>query len=424
MRNRDNGHMVEEERIQTRPITGFPALEGRLRGDRVIWGLVAILSMCSLLVVYSSTGSLAYRHAKSTEFYLFKQSAFIAAGICIIYFAHLLDYRQYSKVALWTYLASIPLLAYTLAFGSTINDASRWIRLPIINLTFQTSDMAKLALFMYLARQLSRKQDVIRQWRKGFLPLILPVGLTCLLIAPENLSTAMLVAATSLLLMFIGRAALRHILLVTGLAAVPMGVLVALAVHYYDPVAKGSRELPAALGVKRVETWVHRIQDFIYADAQEVSYQVQQAKIAIAKGGWTGLGPGKSEARNFLPHPYSDFIYAITVEEYGILGALALPLIYLAFLFRCIRIFQRSPYAFGGFLAMGLGFTLAIQALANMAVNVNLVPVTGVTLPLVSMGGSSFVFTCLSIGIILSVGRGLESRVQPTAADIPNPSHG
>jgi len=407
-------------------IQGIRSLPARLGGDRLIWGLVAILSMCSLLVVYSSTGSLAYRYSKSTEFYLFKQSAFIAAGICIIYFAHLLDYRYYSRIAVWTYILSIPLLLYTLAFGSTINDASRWIRLPIINLTFQTSDMAKLALFMYLARQLSRKQAVIRDWRKGFLPLILPVFLTCLLIAPENLSTAMLVAATSLLLMFIGRAAMRHILIVVVIAAIPVGILVALAVHFYDPVARNARELPAALSVKRVETWIHRVQDFMYADEQEVSYQVQQAKIAIAKGGWTGLGPGKSEARNFLPHPYSDFIYAITIEEYGVLGALALPIVYLAFLFRCIQMFRRSPYAFGGFLAMGLGFTLAIQALANMAVNVNLVPVTGVTLPLVSMGGSSFVFTCFSIGIILSVGRDLEEKGHGgTSSDPianPNPS--
>lgn len=401
-------------------MTAIPALEGRLRGDRVIWGLVAILSMCSLLVVYSSTGSLAYRYAKSTEFYLFKQSAFIAGGLCIIYFAHLVNYRYYSKMAVWLYIASIPLLLYTLFFGSSINDASRWIRLPIINLTFQTSDMAKLMLFMYLARQLSRKQPVIREWKKGFLPLIVPVSVTCILIAPENLSTALLVAATSLLLMFIGRAALRHILLVVGVAAIPISILVSMAVHYYDPVAKASRDLPAALSVKRVETWIHRIQDFLYADAQDVSYQVQQAKIAIAKGGWTGLGPGKSEARNFLPHPYSDFIYAITIEEYGLLGAVIPPLVYLAFLFRCIRMFRRSPYAFGGFLAMGLGFTLAIQALANMAVNVNLVPVTGVTLPLVSMGGSSFVFSCLSIGIILSVARGLEDKER---SQLDNPSH-
>jgi len=412
-------HHPVEKKMHT-GLTAILALEGRLRGDRVIWGLVAILSMCSLLVVYSSTGSLAYRYAKSTEFYLFKQSAFIAVGLCIIYFAHLVDYRYYARLAVWAYIVSVPLLIYTLAFGSSINDASRWIRLPIINLTFQTSDMAKLTLFMYLARQLSRKQPVIREWKKGFLPLIVPVAVTCLLIAPENLSTALLVAATSLLLMFIGRAALRHILLVAGVAVIPLSILVALAIHFYDPVSKASRDLPAVLSVKRVETWIHRIQDFFYADAQDVSYQVQQANIAIAKGGWTGLGPGKSEARNFLPHPYSDFIYAITIEEYGLLGAAILPLVYLAFLFRCIRMFRRSPYAFGGFLAMGLGFTLAIQALANMAVNVNLVPVTGVTLPLVSMGGSSFVFTCLSIGIILSVARELEDKERSQA---DQPSH-
>jgi cell division protein FtsW len=396
--------------------TPFSRLSSKTRGDKVIWAIVILLTMMSLLVVYSSTGTLAYKLSKSTESYLFKQVVFIGIGVALIYFAHLVNYTVYSRIAIFLFLASIPLLLYTLFFGSSINEANRWIKLPIINLTFQTSDMAKLALFMYLGRQLSRKQQVIKDWRKGFVPLIVPVIVICGLIAPANLSTALLVGATSLLLMFIGRTSLKHIGFVVGLAAIPVAILIMIAVSYYDKDEGRSRDLPAMLTKGRVETWIKRVQSFIYADKQESAYQVQQAKIAIAKGGVTGLGPGNSEARNFLPHPYSDFIYAIIIEEYGLVGGAFVLFIYLAFLFRCIRLFKNCPYAFGAFLALGLSFTLVIQAMANMAVNVNLFPVTGVTLPLVSMGGSSFLFTCVAIGIILSVSRNVEQLEGKKAA--------
>jgi cell division protein FtsW len=389
------------------------SIHSRTKGDKVIWAIVVILTMMSLLVVYSSTGTLAYKLSKSTESYLFKQIVFIAIGVMIIYFAHKVNYTIYSKVAVMIFLASIPLLLYTLIFGTSLNEANRWIKLPIINLTFQTSDLAKLALFMYLGRQLSRRQDVIKDFKKGFLPLIVPVGIICILIAPANLSTALLVGATSLLLMFIGRVSIKHIGLVIVAAAFPVMLLVGIASAYYDKTEKKSKDLPSVFNHGRVETWIKRVQNFMYAGKEEAGYQVQQAKIAIAKGGWMGLGPGNSEQRNFLPHPYSDFIYAIIIEEYGLIGGAFLLFIYLAFLFRCIRIFKRCPYAFGAFLALGLSFTLVIQAMANMAVNVSLFPVTGVTLPLVSMGGSSFLFTCLAIGIILSVARNVEQMEAP-----------
>jgi cell division protein FtsW len=389
------------------------SIHSRTKGDKVIWAIVVLLTMMSLLVVYSSTGTLAYKLSKSTESYLFKQIVFIAIGVMIIYFAHKVNYTIYSRVALFIFLASIPLLVYTLIFGASLNEANRWIKLPIINLTFQTSDLAKLALFMYLGRQLSRKQDVIKDFRKGFLPLIIPVGIICILIAPANLSTALLVGATSLLLMFIGRVSIKHIGLVIVAMAIPVMILIGIATAYYDKQEKKSKDLPAMFNRGRVETWIKRVQSFMYAGREETGYQVQQAKIAIAKGGWVGLGPGNSEQRNFLPHPYSDFIYAIIIEEYGLVGGMFVLFIYLAFLFRCIRIFKRCPYAFGAFLALGLSFTLVIQAMANMAVNVSLFPVTGVTLPLVSMGGSSFLFTCLAIGIILSVARNVEQMEAP-----------
>ena len=391
----------------------------KTKGDRVIWAIVIILTLASLLLVYSSTGSLAYRMSKSTESYLFKQFAFIMLGLLVIYFAHRINYTIYSRVAQVLFLISIPLLLYTLLFGVELNSGSRWIKLPVINMTFQTSDLAKLALFMYMSRQLSRKQQVIKDFKKGFLPIIIPVAVICLLIAPANLSTAILIAGTSFLLMFIGRVSTKHILITMAVAMIPVVILISIAVSTYDTKAGESKKLPAILSAGRIPTWIGRIQTFVYSkkeDNNEKLYQINQAKIAIAKGGWLGRGPGNSEQRNFLPHSYSDFIYAIIIEEYGIFGATFICLIYLLFLFRCIRIYRRCPYAFGAFLALALSFTLVIQAIANMGVNVNLFPNTGVTLPLVSMGGSSFLFTCLAIGIILSVARNVEQQEGKIAA--------
>jgi cell division protein FtsW len=378
---------------------------------------VFLLAVVSLLVVYSSTGLLAYKMYKgNTEVYLFKQFAFILVGVMIIYFAHQVNYTIYSRVAKILFLISIPLLFYTLFFGVKLNEGSRWIRLPIINMTFQTSDLAKLALFMYLSRLLSKKQDTIKDFRTGFLPVITPVAIICLLIAPANLSTALLIGATSLMLLFIGRVSAKHLLLTVAVAAIPVVILIGAAVIRHKTNG-GTTEKPRAEGRTRlfirVDTWISRVETFMYgggANNEENNYQTNQAKIAIAKGGILGLGPGNSQQRNFLPHPYSDFIFAIIIEEYGLLGGVFIVLIYLVFLLRSIRIFRRCPFAFGAFLALGLSFTLVIQALANMAVNVNLFPVTGVTLPLVSMGGSSFLFTCLAIGIILSVARNAEQE--------------
>lgn len=392
----------------------------KTRGDKVIWATVILLALISMLVVYSSTGLLAYRYNKgNTEIYLFKQIVFITLGIMIIYFAHRVNYTIYSRVAKILFLIAIPLLVYTLFFGVRLNEGSRWIRLPIINLTFQTSDLARLALFMYLGRLLSKKQHVIKDFKKGFLPIIIPVAIICVLIAPANLSTALLIGATSLLLMFIGRVSLKHIGATVGIAAIPVLLLVFLSMIYYDKAENKMKDLPAILEAGRMPTWIKRVQNFVYDNKEgdkEENYQINQSKIAIAKGGLVGLGPGNSEQRNFLPHPYSDFIYAIIIEEYGLIGGAVIIFIYLLFLFRSIQLFRKCPYAFGAFLALGLSFTLVIQALINMAVNVNLFPVTGVTLPLISMGGSSFLFTCLAIGIILSVARNVEQLEAPAKA--------
>lgn len=394
-------------------------LVNKTRGDRVIWGIVIILTLVSLLVVYSSTGSLAYKYSRSTESYLFKQFGFIVLGVLVIYFAHLVNYTIYSRIASVLFMVSVFLLIYTHFFGVRLNEGTRWIKLPVINMTFQTSDMAKLALFMYLSRQLSRKQKVIKEFKKGFLPIIIPVAIVCLLIAPSNLSTALLISGTSILIMFIGRISTKHILMTVGLMMIPVVILFTVAVTTYDKKEQRAKDIPAIFSVGRMPTWIGRIQTFMYSSkdvANEKLYQINQAKIAIAKGSWVGLGPGRSLQRNFLPHSYSDFIYAIILEEYGLIGGAFMVFIYLLFLYRCIRVYRKCPYAFGAFLALSLSFMLVIQAIANMGVTVNIFPNTGVTLPLVSMGGSSFLFTCLSIGIILSVARNveqLEGKEQP-----------
>jgi len=366
----------------------------RTKGDQVIWGVVLLLSFVSLLAVYSSTRSLAYRMDKNSTYYLIKQLMFLALGILIIYWVHKVNYTKFARIAIALYILSLPLLVYTLFFGTKLNEGSRWIKLPLINVTFQTSDLAKLALFMFLARLLSIKQVDIKDLRKGFVPVLIPVGLTCALIAPANLSTALMLGFTCCILFFIGRVQLKHIMLLALAGLIGMCVLFTVS---------------KLTGFGRASTWEQRIQDFIGVDKgngkkQDV-FQVQMAKIAIANGGITGRGPGNSLQRNFLPHPYSDFIYAIIIEEYGLAGGAVIILLYLLFLWRSILIFRRCPYAFGAFLAVGLSITLVFQAMLNMAVNVHLVPVTGLTLPMVSMGGSSIWFTSIAIGIILSVSR-------------------
>src|SRR5687768_4068972 len=265
-----------------------PNLRGlgqKTRGDKVIWATVILLALASLLVVYSSTGLLAYRYNKgNTEVYLFKQVMFITIGVAIIYFAHRVNYTLYSKWSRILFLIAIPLLIWTLFFGVRLNEGSRWIRLPIINLTFQTSDLAKLALFMYLSRLLSKKQEVIKDFKKGFLPIIIPVGVICILIAPANLSTALLVAATSLLLMFIGRVSMKHIGATIGIALIPVAILVSIAVSYYDKEEGKSKDLPAIFEGGRIPTWVKRVQNFIY-DSKNVdkdeNYQVDRKSTRL-----------------------------------------------------------------------------------------------------------------------------------------------
>lgn len=368
----------------------------RIKGDKVIWSVVLVLALISLLAVYSSTSSLAFKNDRNNTYYLVKQLFVLGFGLIMIYLVHLVNYTKFARIAVLLYAISIPLLIYTLFFGAKINNGARWIHLPGTGLTFQASDLAKLALFIFLARILSIKQDVIKDFRKGFVPVLVPVAVVCALIAPANLSTALMLGFTCCILFFIGRVELKHI----GMLA--LGGIVGMILLFAFSKATGFGR--AATWEKRIESFVSSKKDEKNSKDQEV-YQVMMAKMAIANGGVMGRGPGNSLQKNSLPEAFSDFIFSTIIEEYGLMGGIVLVFLYLLFLWRCILIFRRCPYAFGAFLAVGLGITLVFQAMLNMAVNVHLVPVTGLTLPLVSMGGSSIWFTSIAIGIILSVSR-------------------
>lgn len=368
-----------------------------LKGDRSIWLIVLLLSLFSLMIVYSTSGSFVYKYNTSfgTEYYLVRQMAFIAAGMFLMYTAYRLHYMVYAKLAPILMVVAVPLMLYTALFAPEVNDAARWIKIPILDLSFQTSDFARIALILWVARALALKQDYIKSFREAFLPIIMPVILFSALIAPSNLSTAALLFVTSFLMMFIGRISLKYVFLLFILGGLVFGGMFVLG-HYFPEHF-------------RVETWTSRIQAFLYSEG---SYQAIQSKIAIAEGGLFGLGPGNSVQRNFLPYAYADFIYAIICEEYGFLGGMVLLFIYLWLLIRAVSLVTRCPKTFGAMLAMGLTLNIVITAFSNMAVSVKLVPTTGLTLPLISMGGTSFLFTCLSLGIILSVSRYVEQAYE------------
>ena len=359
--------------------------ERNLKGDPVIWVIVFALSVLSILVVYSATGTLAYKNLEgNTEHYLLRHSFLVILSLVAMWGAHRVDYRYYAKISRLALLISVPLLIFSWQFGTSLNEASRWITIPVINKTFQPSDLAKLALITQLASMLSRRQQNIKDFKESLVPILLWCGLICGLIAMTDLSTAGLLLITCMILLFIGR--------------VPMKYLVMLS---FVGLIAGS--IAFSFGQRR-ETAITRIQDFI--NPEEIPFQAKQSYIAIATGGISGRGPGNSVRRNFLPHSYSDFIFAIIVEEYGIIGASLVILLYLGLLYRGLLTATKSERAFGGLLSAGLSLALVLQAMVNIGVAVGLLPITGLPLPLVSMGGTSLLFTGLSLGIILSVSRG------------------
>ncbi len=370
-----------------------------LQGDPVIWVVVLCLSLISILVVYSATGSLAYKQmGGNTEYYLIRHTIMVGLAMVVMWVAHKIDYRYYSKITRYALFVSVPLLLYAWQAGSTVNEASRWIELPFIGLQFQPSDLAKMALIAGLASMLAKRQQNIANIKESLIPMLAWCGAICVLIAMTNISTAILLFLTCMLLLFIGRVPPKYLAMLVVVGAF-VGVL-------------------AMSFGQRGGTAISRVTDFI--SQEEVPYQAQQSYIAIATGGVIGKGPGKSDQRNFLPYPYSDFVYAIIIEEYGMIGGVFVLFLYLVLLYRGMRVMANSDRAFGGLLSAGLSFAIVIQALVNIGVVVGLGPVTGQTLPLISMGGTSLLFTGLSLGIILSVSRGEQESFSPINGDLRN----
>jgi len=367
-------------------------IKNNLKGDPVIWTIIILLSVLSILLVYSAASAPAFRSKDGdTEYYLIKHCILIGFSFMAMWVAHNINYIYYSKISRFALLLCVPLLIYTYFKGITENEASRWIMIPFINQTFQTSDLAKLALISNLASMLAKRQQNIDDFKKSLLPILIWCGVICGLIALSDLSTAMMLFTTCLIIMFIGRVSINSLLKLIGIGVICLGL--SLIVGQRGPTA-----------VKRIEKWWGMVSGT--TAPEELDYQVQQSFIALAKGKIFGVGSGHSSQTYHLPVAYSDYIFAILNEEYGLIMGVVVVFLYLLLLYRGIKVATNSDKAFGGLLSVGLTFSLVIQSMINMMVVVGLVPVTGLSLPLLSMGGTSLLFTGVSLGIILSVSRG------------------
>ena len=370
-------------------------LISNLKGDKVIWSFVALLALFSFMPVFSASSNLAYMNhgTGNTMSYLLKHLAHIFIGFVIIYWVHKVPFHYYrgiSKIALpivWI------LLAYTMVKGTVIAgaNASRWIQVPFIGITFQTSTVASIVLMLFVARYLSKKREEKITFQSSLIELWLPVFITLIFILPSNFSTAALLFSMVLMLTFVGKYPLKYLGFIVGAGIASLLLFVLLAKAFPDAFPN------------RVDTWISRIDSFTSNKPGEDDYQIEKAKIAIATGGIYGLGPGKSVQKHFLPQSSSDFIYAIIVEEWGLIGGLGVLFLYLLLFFRFIVASHKTNSLFGKLLVVGLGFPLIFQAMINMAVAVELLPVTGQTLPLISSGGSSIWMTCIALGIIINV---------------------
>ncbi|WP_320815326.1 FtsW/RodA/SpoVE family cell cycle protein [Flavobacterium sp.] len=366
----------------------------KIRGDKGIWAIVFLLALISFLPVYSASTNLVYVIGKgSTLGYLIKHLGHLFLGFVIIYFVHKVPYHYFRALSIFGIPIVIVLLLYTLTQGTTIggSGASRWINIPFVGIGFQTSTLAFMVLMVYVARYLAKIEDKVITFKESFLELWLPVFGVLILILPANFSTTALIFTMVCMVVYIGYYPIKYLLFIIGL-----GIL---ALTFFILVAKA---FPDAMP-NRVKTWEKRIERFTSDTADEDVYQIEKAKIAIASGGIKGLGPGKSVQKNFLPQSSSDFIFAIIVEEYGMIGAFGIMFLYLLLFVRFIINAHKATTLFGKLLIVGLGFPIIFQALVNMSVAVELLPVTGQTLPLISAGGTSIWMTCASIGIILSV---------------------
>ncbi|MDX2195914.1 MAG: FtsW/RodA/SpoVE family cell cycle protein [Cytophagales bacterium] len=368
-------------------------LKRNLQGDPIIWAVAILLALISIAAVYSSSGAIAVKKfGGNTEAPLFKHIFYIAISFALMWLAHKIDYRYYSRLSLFALIVSVPLLIAAIFIGTNINDASRWLRVPGLGITFQPSDLAKFALIAYLSAMLAKKQQVIAEMKdideitRTLVPMLAWCGLISGLIIWSNASTGIVLFSTCMLLLYIGRVPMKYLMFLAFIGMFVGGIA----------LFKG----------ERWKTFVKRIEAVSQNDPDKIPFQLQQSYIAIATGGVLGKGPGNSTQRNFLPHPYSDFIFAIILEEYGIWGGIFVLFLFLVLLYRGMMAVANSERAFGGLLSAGLSFILVIQAFVNMGVAVGLGPITGLPLPFVSMGGTSLVFTGISLGIILSVSKG------------------
>ena len=402
------------------------AINKKLRGDRVIWIVAVVLGIISVIVVYSATSALAVsKYSGNTGKVLMKHVGMLLFGFVMMIGASRINYKHYAKIALLLMIPCLALLVYTLVFGRNINDASRSINVG--GFSFQPSEMAKIILITYLARQLVMMGDSMYRFKDFLLKLALPILVTAALIFSENLSTAVILVAVCIVLLFIGRVKFLHILALVGLCVAGMGMYLLFdAVKTNIDNKHTKKEHTEALTIgeakgeykekqNRIQTWSNRIKS-MGEDKESIDpfddkhMQRTYANIAVASGSLIGKGPGKSEQRNFLPHPYSDFIYAIIIEEYGLLDGIVVLMLYIFLFTRVIRIIGKRPLTFGGLMAFGLGFLIILQAMVNMGVSIGLLPVTGQPLPFVSMGGTSLMATGLILGMILSVTRSMEEE--------------
>lgn len=369
------------------------------RGDRYLWGLIALFMLISLLSVYSSSVSVAYSsHQGNTFYFLRTQFIMLMLGMLIIVVTHWIPYIRYMQFAAIGLVAAIILLGITLVAGVSINEATRWLEIPGIGLKLQTSDIAKVALVIYLARGLTVYQNELKNFRTVTIRLVVPVAIVCILIMPENLSTAVMIFMISMIILFIGRVPIRFIMAYAGLglAGVVLFASLLLVIRKDD---------------NRVQVWKNRIETYFSGESSpDADYQSNQAKIAISTGKLFGKLPGGSTQRNMLPQSNSDFIFAIIVEEYGLFGAIIVILSFLALMFRGIQIARKCGYAFPALMVLGLTVMIVFQAFLNMLVAVGLFPVTGQTLPMISWGRTSVMVISFSLGAILSVSRVMNAR--------------
>jgi len=374
-----------------------------IKGDRLIWAIAALLAIFSFLPVYSAASNLVNIGGNTNTFsYFVKHFMHLFLGFTIMYVVHKIPYRYFRGLSMVMIPIVLVLLVVTIMQGTTIAgaNASRWIRIPFVGMSFQTSTLASVVLMVYVARYMSKIKDKKVSFKESILPLWLPVFLILALILPSNFSTTALIFLMVVVLVFLGGYPIRYLLTMFGVGIIALVLFIMVMKAFPD------------LMDNRLDTWESRIENFLDGGDTEADYQIEKAKIAIASGGIKGVGPGKSVQKNFLPQSSSDFIFAIIIEEYGLIGGLFLMVLYMWLLFRIVIVAQKSDTIFGKLLVLGVGFPIVFQAMINMAVAVELFPVTGQTLPLISSGGTSIWMTCLAIGIILSVSSKREEMKQ------------